>query len=363
MGDVLWEVVGGAAKGGIVVRQGEDVQSPMEEERLSTGALLRILKMSGERLNFERVSGTGPSTGWVSEKLKDGKDLVQRTETPAPPPKPDRKTTAHSTGELYVSCRTSDYKGPTPPPTDRPTMRVLVLHGGGSNASAIKFQSVRMKTLMKAYSEWDFMEGDVEWDDVELSHHTPREPGEERIKGKGPYRSWFRYEFEPPRLPGWSDRELHFEGDPDFKYKVTFKDFESAMAKVRKHIAEKGPFDVIMGFSMACSVLTGLAATLLREEAAVPWRLLVLFNGMWIRDEGHATLCSPPLCLPCVQVYGRNDHFRRYQADRLTRAFADPIVLEHDGNHSFPAPDLEHAEDFYAEVIASMRWHCGMQGA
>lgn len=360
---VLWEVVGGAGKGGIVVRQGEDVQSPMEAERLGTGALLRILASAGERLHFEKVVGAGPGTGWVSMKLKDGRDLVAKTDVPAPPPKPDRKTTAHSTGQLYVSLRASAYAGPRPPPIDRPAMRVLVLHGGGSNTSAIKFQSIRLKALMKAYSEWDFLEGDVTWDDVELAKHTPREPGEERIKGKGPYREWYTSEFEPPRRPGWTPREMHFDGDPDWTFEITYRGFEEAMDKVRRHIAAEGPFDVVLGFSQAATLLTGLASTLLREGAALPWRLLVFFNGMWIRDRGYAELCSPPLSVPCLQVYGRNDHFRGFQADRLQRAYVDPVVLEHDGHHSFPGPDLEHAEEFYAEVAAAMRWHCGLEPA
>eukprot|EP00930_Biecheleria_cincta_P006696 TRINITY_DN10775_c0_g1_i1.p1 TRINITY_DN10775_c0_g1~~TRINITY_DN10775_c0_g1_i1.p1 ORF type:complete len:595 (+),score=112.17 TRINITY_DN10775_c0_g1_i1:73-1857(+) len=73
-----WEVVGGADKGGILVREGQDMRSPQEQERLSTGALLRELELVGERLCFERLSGSGPSTGWVSLNLKD-KPLVAKT--------------------------------------------------------------------------------------------------------------------------------------------------------------------------------------------------------------------------------------------------------------------------------------------
>lgn len=74
----IWEVVGGGDKGGIVVRTGNDVASTMASERLSTGALVKELELAGERLHYERLTGTGPSVGWVSLRLQNGKDLMLR---------------------------------------------------------------------------------------------------------------------------------------------------------------------------------------------------------------------------------------------------------------------------------------------
>lgn len=71
----VWEVVGGGDKGGIIVRTGKETSSEQEAERLSTGALVRQLALEGDRLHYEKVTGTGPATGWVSTKLK-GKDLL-----------------------------------------------------------------------------------------------------------------------------------------------------------------------------------------------------------------------------------------------------------------------------------------------
>jgi hypothetical protein len=72
-----WEVVGGADKGGILVRQGMDLKSPQEAVRLSTGALVEEIELAGERLHFRRLTGTGPAEGWVSLKLGD-KVLMER---------------------------------------------------------------------------------------------------------------------------------------------------------------------------------------------------------------------------------------------------------------------------------------------
>eukprot|EP00930_Biecheleria_cincta_P040148 TRINITY_DN27533_c0_g1_i1.p1 TRINITY_DN27533_c0_g1~~TRINITY_DN27533_c0_g1_i1.p1 ORF type:complete len:399 (-),score=81.31 TRINITY_DN27533_c0_g1_i1:41-1237(-) len=70
-----WEVVGGADKGGILVRKGQDLKSPQYDDRLSTGALVQELKLFGDRLHFRRLTGTGPVEGWVSTKIS-GKELL-----------------------------------------------------------------------------------------------------------------------------------------------------------------------------------------------------------------------------------------------------------------------------------------------
>lgn len=80
----LWDVVGGGDKGGIVVRTGKDVSSPATDQRLSTGALVRQLALEDERLQYELLTGQGPQTGWVSVRLKDGKELVVRSQKPDP---------------------------------------------------------------------------------------------------------------------------------------------------------------------------------------------------------------------------------------------------------------------------------------
>eukprot|EP00747_Dinoflagellata_sp_TGD_P162602 gnl/TRDRNA2_/TRDRNA2_180371_c0_seq1.p1 gnl/TRDRNA2_/TRDRNA2_180371_c0~~gnl/TRDRNA2_/TRDRNA2_180371_c0_seq1.p1 ORF type:complete len:430 (-),score=107.82 gnl/TRDRNA2_/TRDRNA2_180371_c0_seq1:176-1465(-) len=74
--EVIWEVIGGAERGGVVVRAGQDTDSKQESERLSTGALVKQLELVGERLHYELLYGFGPRTGWVSIRLQNGKDLL-----------------------------------------------------------------------------------------------------------------------------------------------------------------------------------------------------------------------------------------------------------------------------------------------
>lgn len=86
----IWEVVGGAEKGGIVVREDADLKSS-ECPRLAPGALVQQLALQGDRLRFAKTVGVGPATGWVSICLRDkplltlrgeiSKEEIQRIET------------------------------------------------------------------------------------------------------------------------------------------------------------------------------------------------------------------------------------------------------------------------------------------
>jgi len=71
----IWEVVGGADKGGIMVRDGADLKSPPASDRLATGSTVEELEIRGERLNYKLVTGAGPEEGWVSIRL-GAKDLL-----------------------------------------------------------------------------------------------------------------------------------------------------------------------------------------------------------------------------------------------------------------------------------------------
>lgn len=75
----LWEIVGGGETGGILVKDGKAFDSAKLKERLSTGAIVEEIVLEGERLNFKRLTGTGPEVGWISIKLPN-KDLAVKTD-------------------------------------------------------------------------------------------------------------------------------------------------------------------------------------------------------------------------------------------------------------------------------------------
>jgi hypothetical protein len=108
-----WKVVGGAQKGGIIVRKLRDQGSEAFEERLGQGAEVEEVELSGHRVHYRRVSGRGPDEGWVTAVTTKGQVLLrslpnvhrlpnQSEEVPAeapPAPKTDSRSSSSWTLE------------------------------------------------------------------------------------------------------------------------------------------------------------------------------------------------------------------------------------------------------------------------
>ncbi|CAL1149285.1 unnamed protein product [Cladocopium goreaui] len=75
---VLWKVIGGADKGGIIVRSGPGLTDELAKERLTTGALVEEVESRGDRIRYRLQQGTGPREGWVTVRLAGGKELLSR---------------------------------------------------------------------------------------------------------------------------------------------------------------------------------------------------------------------------------------------------------------------------------------------
>ncbi|OLQ07867.1 Insulin-degrading enzyme [Symbiodinium microadriaticum] len=73
----LWEVIGGAARDGILVRTGWSLSSAELSERLGKGAIIQQKDIRGDRLLYAKVSGSGPREGWVSLRSR-GRGLLAK---------------------------------------------------------------------------------------------------------------------------------------------------------------------------------------------------------------------------------------------------------------------------------------------
>merc|ERR1712217_427375 len=71
-------VVGGETRGGIVVRRGEDKDSPFYSVLLKTGAKVKALEdvTNNNRLKYELCEGDGPECGWVTTEVKEKKLVI-----------------------------------------------------------------------------------------------------------------------------------------------------------------------------------------------------------------------------------------------------------------------------------------------
>mmetsp|Transcript_116805 Transcript_116805/g.260884 ORF Transcript_116805/g.260884 Transcript_116805/m.260884 type:complete len:659 (-) Transcript_116805:90-2066(-) len=73
----LWEIVGGADKGGILVREKKSQNSAQLPSRLATGAAVEEIELVSDRLHYRKRYGAGPDEGWIGIKIGD-KVLAQQ---------------------------------------------------------------------------------------------------------------------------------------------------------------------------------------------------------------------------------------------------------------------------------------------
>jgi len=322
--DKFWEVVGGADRGGIVVRQGRALDSAKETERLSTGSQLQEKEVVGDRLHYVLVSGSGPATGWVTLRLQN-KALVVMVCPQAPSPEVRER----------------------PLPLGR-KIRVLALHGGGSNTNVMKFQTGQLRRVFGDHcDEWEFLNGGRFWETDQTTDIMVA------IAKDMPFYGWYGVESDDTSDRPYTEKLL------DLSVNFTYTEVEKSVERVMEHIRSQGPFDVLVGFSQGCVVLH-LVAGLLRERGeACPWKVSLLFNGMPVRDPRFARLFETPLTVPSVHIYGRQDHLYEYGKASQQATYVDPVVLEHDEAHKFPTRQ-PRCKEVYDEVLREVLWHCGV---
>jgi len=73
-----WVIMGGADKGGILVREGQELKSSAVSDRLSTGAEVEQIEVIGDRFHYRLVSGSGPKEGWVSTRVRGKEQLANK---------------------------------------------------------------------------------------------------------------------------------------------------------------------------------------------------------------------------------------------------------------------------------------------
>ncbi|CAE7205683.1 RABD2C [Symbiodinium sp. CCMP2592] len=148
------EVVGGAEKGGILVRRGQELASAALPDRLSTGAEVEELHTSGERLHFRRITGTGPEEGWVSVRIS-GKELLRRQD--------ESDVTPSNSGKMALSLpiKHREIVGPSSGYRHRWAVNIDAWHPeGGSDGKEFQFllHLIKEETDRKAVMRFKFLE-------------------------------------------------------------------------------------------------------------------------------------------------------------------------------------------------------------
>jgi len=397
-------VVGGADKGGILVRTGEDTSSDALPDRLSTGAVVSEILMKTDRLQYRKLQGEGPETGWVTTSLKD-KDLLVRIrkiwkvvgggEKGGVLVREGKDTSSGlsdkrlSTGSLVREIGLEDerlcydlIRGSGPPRgwvsvllKDKPLLvklqghdssmlstisklasesskpvvgqkiRILALHGSPSNSNILKFISTPCKRAFGNEVEWIFLDSPILWE-PQLGDVPPE---------------WVTYaaersELEERLAQGKPFQHWYKPVDLVHNFKGEFDYVDEGCNAVLECLLRERPIDVVLTFSQGGGITSALLDKLRREGAEIPWRLTVSFNGppppyrYWHAPSPH----------PAVMVFGgEEDPWTHITKPVLSGMYSNVRVIDHDDGHSFPTTQPRAAE-IYGELLDEMRRHCGL---
>lgn len=233
-----------------------------------------------------------------------------------------------------------------PPPLGR-KLRVLALHGGGSNTNIMRYQTSQLRRLLGDSAEWEFLNGTRSWNE---------EPDAmmKAIADGMPFKGWYGVSNDDT-----TDRPMT-EKLFDMSVNFTYSQVEEGAEQVLEFMRKQGPFDVLVGFSQGC-IVTHLITGLLREKGEeLPWRLSVLFNGLRVRDQRYSKLFEKTLSQPSLMIFGKNDPYYAYGKQSQMSMYDNPVVLEHDEGHKFPTNNAA-GKEIYSRVVKEMLWHCGVQ--
>lgn len=208
------------------MRAQRETNSEQLQERLATGARIQELQLQGDRLHFKKMSGEGPDTGWISIKIS-GKVLAE--------PMPAEMLSPPQTGSASSS---------------RP--RVLCLHGTAGGETIMKRQ------LAKLFSQ---AEGQV---DLVVLEGTKKCSIEEAVTTMSQFF---------PGCPMMMYDEVFF----DERGWRSYRDVRATLSWFQEQLAQKGPFDAVLGFSQGANFSVMLAA---QASAGL----------------GHPLSCVVPIC-------------------------------------------------------------------
>lgn len=414
----LWEVVGGAERGGILVRAGRDTASAAEAERLATGALVRELELEGERLRFQRLAGAGPAAGWVSTRLvgppakellarvtgawevigggDKGGILVRTGKDTTSEAHAERLATGSLVQELALEGERLQYRllagaGPTsgwvstrvsgkellaradqvpasssasPPgaltvaPATTRKLRVLAMCGSLTCRDMIKVQTGHLvAALGKDAAEWTFAEGSVvhPW---ELTSGVLSDFERKIAEKHGRITSWYEDVYHCDK-----DRPTILKQfDPAVR--VESLEVPRRVRELRELMEAQGPFDAVVAFSQGCIMMHYLIGHLRQETEVMPWKVTVFFEGMHIRDEAYFDLFSSKSPHPTVHVFGRSSDYYHYAREgwcsnrRAEDYYENPLVLEHDEGHCLPTQQ-PRAKEIYRAVAEELLRRAG----
>lgn len=206
-------------------------------------------------------------------------------------------------------------------------LRVLALHGRGSNNDITSVQCVSLELHDRV--DVDALAAPL--DDAPYARVF-------EMLSERPFRCWWKGAAAPESL-------------------------EPALRGVLAFVDEHGPYDGLYGFSQGAGVVAALCAPGVCEAlgATRTWAFVILAGANSLADgaaralvaaatDGEAPAERPPIDVPSLHLIGRLDAVRLLSAE-AARLFRNPTVVYHGAGHELPLK-LRRDAEFQAAVAA-----------
>ena len=227
-------------------------------------------------------------------------------------------------------------------------LRILALHGGGTNAAIGRAQTAKLRHTLKNKADFTFAEGTVSTEALDPAI---------KKRFEGPFFSWYGVTHDD--TSGKPYGECLLDNAITFEYPHAY----AAMDRLETIIEEDGPFDALLGFSQGAVLITMLTALRLKRarEGTAPaptWKLNVLVCGMPIRANALARELQldadgGKLEFPCLIAQGLQDPFYEW-CQRVEEHYGSPSTLQYDDGHRFP-----HSRDDTQRLADAILLGCG----
>lgn len=220
-------------------------------------------------------------------------------------------------------------------------MRILCLHGWRTSGHVLRQQTAGLRRVLgTSDTEWHFLDGTFD------ARGAARDEVLETFGRDQPYFEWWD-------AVQRDDGTYFYEG------------LEQTLQRVEQYVDDRGPFDVVLGFSQGAALTSTLTAHCQAQGRPIPWHLCVCVAGFRPRSVQTDQLFiegSALIDVPSIHVVGTADPLAkstRNLVDRYVNVSSsghERLVLEHSEGHKFPTPS-KHVE-LYQTLATSMRAVC-----
>jgi len=322
-GEKRWCVVGGVDKGGILVREGKETTTPEAPSRLATGALVQEVAVEGDRLNYKKLAGEGPDTGWVSIRLKD-KVLMEE----APIFEPKEASEGREAG-VFVDRS-------APAPASR-KIRLLCLHGTASCEKVMRNQLNFLLRKAGENVEFVFVDGCIECDESNpivakqvtlMKQFYPKETFKQWGDPKGEQLGWRQY-----------------------------AGLEVAAAKIQEALKKEEPIDAILGFSQGSNMAHIVAAQAALGRGA-PLRCVVHIctsKPGWVGQMPE--LFEHKIPIPAMMITAEQDTIATGTKE-VAASYESPELASHSAEHRPLPAKAPEAQELSEQILAFLTKHC-----